>query len=306
MKTFRNLSKYKQHCISNSTLNNNNDNNNLICPNCYNIEIINEKANYNNKHSPSNNDNNVFEDKHKLTHLQNINNKISSRDKHSQNTYKQLSLFTLNTPKEQLQYNFENSTKHNFFSTNKDYSRDRALTHYSQHERYINTYKNNFTFQTENPNVLTYYEYYVDNNYKTEPNKRKGCYDSNSNYYQELQKQIENKMNSDKERKRKEIEEDKKILQQQRDMFSERDMKDKKERMRMQKEFNEYNKKMVEDNRNKRIRKNEECEGCCYVDGKERRDLMGKCAKCNKVVPSNVLSVSPRKYKLNEKNKLKY
>lgn len=303
MKTFRNLSKYKQHCNSNSIPNNNN--NNLICPNCYNIEIINEKANYNNKHSSSNNDNNIFEDKHKLTHLQNINNKISLRDKHSQNTYKQLSLFTLNTPKEQLQHNFENSTKHNFFSTNKDYSRDRALTHHSQHERYINTYKNNFTFQTENPNVLTYYEHYVDNNYKTEPNKRISCYDR-SNYYQELQKQIENKMNSDKERKRKEIEENKKILQQQRDMFSERDMKEQKERMRMQKEFNDYNKKIVEDKKIKRMKRKEECKGCCYVDGKERKELMGKCAKCNKVVPSNVLSVSLRKYKLNEKNKLKY
>ena len=70
--------------------------------------------------------------------------------------------------------------------------------------------------------------------------------------------------------------------------------------MRMQKEFNDYNKQMLEDNRNKVIRKNECCEGC-YVDGKERNKLMGKCSKCNKVVPSNVLSISPRKYKLNEK-----
>ena len=221
MKTFRNLSKYKQHRNSNSTVNNN-----LICPNCYNIEIRNEKANYH-KHSSQFNQSsneNVFEDKHKLTHLQTINNKISSRDKCSQNTYNKLSLFTLNTPKEQLQRNFENSSKHNFFSTNKDYPRDRALTHHLQSERYINAYKNNFTFQTENPNVLTYYEHYVDN-YKTEQNERKGYYDRN-NYYQELQMQIETKMNSDKERKRKEIEEDKKILQQQRDMFNEREMKE--------------------------------------------------------------------------------
>ena len=315
MKTFRNLSKHKQHrgpnnvntLSSSSTINHNS--NNLICPNCYNIEIINEKASYHKHSQPIRSSNeSTFEDKHKLTHLQAITNKISSRDKHSQSTYNKLSLFTPSTPKEQLQRNFENTSKHNFFSTNKDYSRDRALTHHLQSERYINQHTNNFTFQTEKPNVLAYYEHYVDN-YQTEPNECKDKYGS-SNYYQELRKQIELKKNNDKERQRKEVEEDKKILQQQKDMFSERDMKDKKERMRMQNEFNDYNKKIMEDNRNnKEKRRNSGNDGSCercYVDGGERRKLMGKCSKCNKSVPSNVLSISPRKHKLKETNKLKY
>lgn len=335
----------------------------LICPNCINTEIIDDNACR--KKALSNGKNkecfHFFEDKNKCLSQKIINEKIASRAKTSQITYDKLNMFRSGTQKEKLQLDFENSLKNDFFSTNKDYSRDRALSKQLKTENNIIN-KNKFTIQNDNPRLVRYYERCVgDGNTNIFTNKATPRLIW-SNYYKDLQQQINDKKEEQKEKKLKEAQEENKIIQEQNEKYKEMYRTQYIAKRKLQKDFQEVNEKLVEDKKqkqkddkfkqiklekefiqneqqinrnldNKNKKRKEELNNVCKenlkisLENRKRRqefkneennkiyngfhlheNKLGRCGKCNKAVPPNVLAKSPfhNRVTLNQNKNLKY
>ena len=333
------------------------DEQNLICQNCINEELMymKRKREYDEKRNDFVSA--PFEDKYKSYDLNLINGKIKKREENRNEVANVMNKYKYNE-KDKLIYDNENSR--NFLNeSNGNYLYDKFRDKYEQKEKMINDNINKYT-NKERPEISAYFNNYVNNpDYKNnleygeykkkqtdldqyrqdllnqikEKDNKKRFETEEENreaqrQYNYIQRQLEeeNKNNAlktqqqkddllrgnlklieEKNRRRMEEENEKKLYKNAMDKQYEIDKQNEENKLRSkQQKMNDLlneNLNNINIERNRKLREKKEDERYKYNDKAYGNDheLMGRCCKCHRVFPRRLLTINQHFYRENRK-----
>lgn len=279
----------------------------MLCPECYNRNLINDhelKNKLNNctrsqLQSSTTIDDNLREISQKI-----IQDKIRNRERLTKNVSNSMTKFK-NNKIELLQIECEND---NFFANTRDYNRERAKKKQVQTEMFVKKNMDQF-FKKERPEITEYYDKCVgkgnENIIKSSSTNK---YIDKDNYYQDVKYQMELDKKLKNQRKKLEIEQDKRIIngqiEKQNRQYQQRYLRS----LNDYKKMGEENQKMINEKHEKekqqrlqkikeedQILKNAELANKALLKEKER-----KREEMNKICNDNL-----KKYLIEQENKKK-
>ena len=201
------------------------ENDNLICPNCINNVLIEEKQKRNEKDKENNNSNGYFQDYNKNYEKDLIDERRRKREYNTNEAIKNLAKINadLNSKDRLIQ---ENENSRNPFEGGNDYKYQRFQDNYNRKQKMIDDNIDKYfpNKGIENPNIDSYYDNYVYNNNNKNNNINKDSGYKNGingdNYEKDKKKEeyiksLEDQINYKNELKKKEREAEKRREQEQ-------------------------------------------------------------------------------------------
>ena len=201
------------------------ENDNLICPNCINNVLIEEKQKRNEKDKENNNSNGYFQDYNKNYEKDLIDERRRQREYNTNEAIKNLAKINadLNSKDRLIQ---ENENSRNPFEGGNDYKYQRFQDNYNRKQKMIDDNIDKYfpNKGIENPNIDSYYDNYVYNNNNKNNNINKDSGYKNGingdNYEKDKKKEeyiksLEDQINYKNELKKKEREAEKRREQEQ-------------------------------------------------------------------------------------------
>ena len=286
------------------------DEQNLICQNCINEELMDMKRKR--EYDEKRNDfvSAPFEDKYKSYDLNLINGKIKKREENRNEVANVMNKYKYNE-KDKLIYDNENS-RNLLNERNGNYLYDKFRDKYEQKEKMINENINKFT-NKERPEISAYFNNYVDNkNYKN--NLEYGEYKKKQEDLDQYRKDLLNQMREKDNKKKFEIEEENREAQRQynyiqRQLEEEnrnnalKDQQQKDELLRGNlKLIEEKKRRMMEEENEKKLYKNSMDKQYEIERQNEENKLRSKQQKMNDLLNENLNNIKmERNRKLREK-----